>query len=111
MPSNTAARIGPIDGIWQSRCTVFLTLGQHILPNLLAQYSQRIQLLVIKFGPPAHPQFADLREPFFAMAWCIHLLAGAWDAPAAIDRLHPGHDPREISSNGQITPHQFLQSS
>src|SRR6266851_6967278 len=90
---------------------VFLTLGEQIPPHFLAQRSQRIELLVVKLGPPAHSQFADLREPLATMAWCIDLLAGARNTPAAIDGLHPRHDPHEIFRDGQITAHQFLQGS
>src|SRR2546429_3836271 len=31
------------------------------------------------------------------------------NAPAAIDRLDPVHDPREIFADGQISPGQFFQ--
>src|ERR1700686_5016107 len=90
---------------------VFLTLGEQITPHLLAQCSQCIQLLVVKLRPPAHSQFADLPEPLGTMARCIDLLAGARNGPTAIDGLHPCHDPYQIFGDGEITAHQFLQTS
>src|SRR5262249_24522227 len=42
---------------------LFLTLGEQISAHFLAQRSQCIELLVIKFSPPAHPEFVDLAEP------------------------------------------------
>jgi len=46
----------PIPGL------VFFALRQRLPPHFLAQRSQRIQLLVVKLGPPAHSRFADLPE-------------------------------------------------
>ena len=43
------------------------------------------------------------------MARRIDLLASTRNTPAAIDRLHPGHDSGEIFADGQIAPCQFLQ--
>ena len=45
------------------------------------------------------------------MARRIDLLATTRNGPTAIDGLHPGHDLGEISGDGQITAHQFLQGS
>jgi len=54
MPSNTAARIGPIEGIPQSSFPgrMLLTLRQQIPPHLLPQASQRVELLIVKFRSP-----------------------------------------------------------
>src|SRR5215831_9731796 len=64
---------------------VLLTLREQISSYFLAQPSQRIELLVIKFRPPAHPRFGDFLEPFLAMATCINLLASTRDGPTAIN--------------------------
>src|SRR6266404_8634187 len=84
---------------------VFLALREQISPHLLAQTSQRIELLVVKLRPPAHSRFVDFREPLGTMARCIDLLAGTRDGPTAIDGLHPSHNPAEISGDGEITAH------
>ncbi len=62
---------------------VFLALCQQLPPHLLTYRPQRIQLLVVKLGPPAHTRFRDLREPFGTMARCIDLLAGTRNGPTA----------------------------
>src|ERR1700747_416323 len=90
---------------------LFLALGEQILPHLLAQHSQLIELLVIKFSPPAYPGFVDLRKPLGTMTSCIDLLTGARNGPTSIDGLHPRHDSPEILGDGQITAHQLLQRS
>src|SRR5258707_15790507 len=91
MPSNTAARIGPIEGdlAEQFPRLVFLALREQLPPHLLTHRPQRIELLVVKLGPPAHSRFADLPEPLGPMARCIDLLAGTRNGPTAIDRFHP----------------------
>src|SRR5882724_6218217 len=100
MPSSTADRIGPIEGIWQSRFQAWCFLP-----------SASSSRLVVKLGPPAHSRFADLPEPLGTMARCIDLLAGTSNGPTPIDRLHPRHDPALIFRDGEITAHQFLQGS
>ncbi len=113
MPSNTAARIGPIEGIWQSsfHALCFLLSASNSRRTCWRNDPQRIELLVVKLRPAAHPRFGDLRQPLGTMARCIDLLAGTRNGPTAIDGLHPGHDPGEIFGDGQITAHQFLQGS
>src|SRR5713101_908931 len=73
----------------QSPRLVYLGLRQQLPPHLLTHRPQRIELLVVKLGPPAHSRFADLPEPLGTMAWCIDLLAGTRNGPTAIDRFHP----------------------
>src|SRR6202522_2137311 len=90
---------------------VFLALRQQLPPHLLTHCPQRIQLLVVKLGSPAHSWFCDLSQPLDAMARCIDLLGATGNSPTAIDRLHPGHDPSQIFGDGQITAHQFLQAA
>src|ERR1700730_16917828 len=90
---------------------VFLALREQIPPHLLPHRAQRIELLVVKLRPPAHSRFRDLPEPFGTMPRCIDLLAGTRNGPTAIDRFHPRHDPYEIFGDGEITTHQFLQTS
>src|SRR5271165_208156 len=41
--------------------------------------------------------------------WCIHSGAGTRNAPAAIQRLEPIHDPCDILTDIQITACQFFQ--
>src|SRR6267142_7068252 len=91
MPSNTAARIGPIEGIPQSRFQAwcFLLSASRSRRTSQAQGSQRIELLVIKLRSPAHSRFADLPEPLGTMTRGIDLLAGTRDGPTAIEGLHP----------------------
>ena len=62
MPSNTAARIGPIAGIWQSRFQAFcfLLLRQQLAPHSQAQHSQTIKFLVVKLGSPAYSELVNL---------------------------------------------------
>src|SRR6266404_8261904 len=84
---------------------VFLAFRQQIPPHLLTHRPQRIELLVIKLGPPAHTRFTDLPEPLDTMARCIDLLAATRNGPTAIDGLHPRHDPSEIFGDGEITAH------
>src|SRR6267154_4206071 len=60
---------------------VFLALRQQLPPHFLTHRSQRIELLVIKLGPPAHSRFTDLPKPLDTMARCIHLLAGTRNGP------------------------------
>src|SRR5258705_11718927 len=55
---------------------VFLALRQQLPPHLLTHRPQRIELLVVKLGPPAHSRLSDLPEPRGSMARCIDLLAG-----------------------------------
>ena len=43
------------------------------------------------------------------MARVVNRLAGTGNAPAAIDSLHPVHDPRDIFADGQICSDQFFQ--
>ena len=43
------------------------------------------------------------------MARVVDTLSATGNAPAAIDRLDPVHDPREIFADGQISPGQFFQ--
>jgi len=43
------------------------------------------------------------------MARVVDTLSATGNAPAAIDRLDPVHDPREIFADGQINPGQFFQ--
>src|SRR6202042_3454216 len=90
---------------------MFLALCQQLPPYLLTHGPQRIQLLVVKLRPPAYSRLCDLPEPLRTMARCIDLLAGTRNGPTAIDGFYPGHDPREIFGDGQITAHQFLQGS
>src|SRR5713101_3973298 len=90
---------------------VLLAFCQQIPPYFLAQQSQRIQLLVVKLGPPAHSRLADLPNPLGPMAGCIDLLAGTGNGPAAVQRLHSRHDSSKIFRNREITTHQFLQRS
>src|SRR5450432_3132674 len=88
---------------------VLLTLGQQIAPDCLAQDSQGIELLVIKFCPAKHSHLGDFREPLRTMTRRIDLLAGAWNTPTAIDRLHSAHHSSEIFADRQIAACQFLQ--
>src|ERR1700675_2575667 len=46
---------------------VLLTLGQQIAPDCLAQDSQGIELVVIKFCPAEHSYLGDLRQPLRTM--------------------------------------------
>src|SRR6266849_9876458 len=82
---------------------VLLTFHHQIPSYLLAQGPQSIQLLVVVFGASPHTSFADLAEPFRTVTWCIHFVAGTRNAPTAIQRFEPIHDPREILGDGQIT--------
>jgi hypothetical protein len=43
------------------------------------------------------------------VTWYIHFVAGTRNAPAAIQRLEPIHDPRDILGDGQITASQLFQ--
>src|ERR1700691_1126698 len=90
---------------------VSLALGQQLPPHFLTHCPQRIELLVVKFGPPAHSRLRDLPEPVGTMARCINLFAGARNRPTPVDRLHPRHDPSEVFGDGEITALQFLQTS
>src|SRR5271169_3965803 len=90
---------------------MLLAFCQQISPNFLAQEPQRIQLLVVKLRPPAHPRFADFPEPLGTMAGGIDLLAGTGNSPTAVQRLHSRHHSSEIFGNRQITAHQLFQSS
>src|SRR5262249_43131357 len=88
-----------------------LALRQQLSAHCLAQRSQVVQLLIIKFSSQAHSRFIDFPEPLGPMTWAIHLLAATRDRPAAIDGLDSGHDPAQVPGDGQITAHQLLQSS
>src|SRR5258708_12969223 len=90
---------------------VLLTFHHQIPSYLLAQGPQSIQLLVVVFGASPHTSFADLAEPFRTVTWCIHFVAGTRNAPTAIQRFEPIHDPREILGDGQITAPQPLHPS
>src|ERR1700733_6911158 len=81
---------------------VFLAFRQQLAANLLAQGSQGIQLLEVELCSPMHTRFSDLPEPFGAMARCIDLFAGTGDAPAAVQCLHPRHDPSDIFGDREI---------
>src|SRR4029077_6694925 len=61
--------------------------------------------------PAAYPWLGDFRQPLHTMLRRIDLLAGASNAPTAIDRLDPGHHPSEVFGDREITAHQFLQAS
>src|SRR2546429_637094 len=74
----------------------------------LAQDNQHVELLVVKLCSAAHAGLGDLAQPFLTMARMVDTLAGAGNAPAAIDRLDPVHDPREVFADGQISPGQFF---
>ena len=50
-------------------------------PHFLAQPAQCIELLVIKFGPPVHPGFADLCKPLGTMPSGVNLFAGTRNGP------------------------------
>ena len=86
---------------------VLLALGQEFLPRLFAQANQCVEVLVVKLRPAAHASLGDLAQPFLAMARVVNILAGTGNALAAIDRLYPVHDPREIFADGQISPGQL----
>src|SRR2546429_545910 len=91
--------------------TEIYTLSLHdALPisRLLAQDNQHVELLVVKLCSAAHAGLGDLAQPFLTMARMVDTLAGAGNAPAAIDRLDPVHDPREVFADGQISPGQFF---
>src|SRR6202047_2624403 len=90
---------------------VFLGLCQQLPPHFLTHRSQRIELLVVKLGSPAPSGLSALPEPLRTMASCIDLLAGTRNGPTAIDGLHPRHNPSEVFGDGEITAHQFLQTS
>src|SRR6202034_2151958 len=90
---------------------MFLALCQQLPPHLLTHRPQRIQLLVVKLRPPAYSRFRDLPQPFGAMAWRIDLLAATRNGPTAINGLHPSHDSYQIFGDGEITAHQFFQTS
>jgi len=63
--------------------------------------------LIVKLGPATHSRLADLGKPLGTMPWCLDLLAGTGNTPAAIDGLYPGHDWRQIFADGQIAACQF----
>src|SRR5205809_5885260 len=48
-------------------------------------------------------------SPLFPYTTLFRSLSATGNAPAAIDRLDPVHDPREIFADGQISPGQFFQ--
>src|SRR5207249_10661971 len=83
---------------------VLIALGKEFLPRLLAQDNQHVELLVVKLCSAAHAGLGDLAQPFLTMARMVDTLASAGNAPAAIDRLDPVHDPREVFADGQISP-------
>src|SRR5882672_2870400 len=81
---------------------LLLTLHQQLVPHSLAQYSQRIQLLVIKFRPPAHSEFLDLLQPLGTMASGIDFLAVTRNGPTSINGFYSRLDPYEVFRDGQI---------
>src|SRR5262249_17566024 len=84
---------------------LFLALDEQIPPYSLAQHSQGIQLLVIKFSSSAYSGLVDLGNPLGTMALRVHLLAGARNGPTAINGFHPGLHSCQVFGNGQITAH------
>src|ERR1700730_10349412 len=56
---------------------VFAAFRPRISSYLLAQRPQGIQLLVVDLRPAMHAGFADLGQPFRAIAWCVHTLPRA----------------------------------
>ena len=47
----------------------FLAFLQQLAPNFPSRGSQRVQLLVVKLRPAAHPWLGDLRQPLRTMPW------------------------------------------
>src|SRR5215475_9066407 len=70
-----------------------------------------MQLLVVEFGAATYTRFANLRKPFGSVAACIYLFAGTRNAPTAIDGFQASHHAGQITSDSQVAPGQFLQSS
>src|SRR5262249_11390151 len=105
MPSSSAARIGPIDGIAHSRVHTlcFLPSTNRSLPLSLATGSQPSDLLVVQPRPPTHSRFSNLCQPLRPMPRSINLLTATGDGPTAIDGLYSGHHPTLIPGDGQIT--------
>src|SRR2546429_1294301 len=91
--------------------TEIYTLSLHdALPisRLLAQDNQHVELLVVKLCSAAHAGLGDLAQPFLTMARMVDTLAGAGNAPAAIDRLDPVHDPRDRKSTRLNSSHGYI---
>src|SRR5207253_10719948 len=78
------------------------------LPRLLAHGNQPVRRVVVKLCSAAHAGLGGLAQRFLTMARMVATLAGAGNAPAAIDRLDPVDDPREVFADGQISPGQFF---
>src|ERR1700722_15824664 len=88
---------------------VLPSLGQQLFPGLLAHQPQGVELLIVKFCPPAHACFVNLGEPFRTVMRCVDLRPGTGNGPAPIQGLEPIHHPPEILADRQITTGQFLQ--
>src|SRR5712671_2879710 len=91
----------------QFRCLMFPALGQKLRSQVAPQALQSIQLLIEQLGSPAHPGLWNLVQPFLPIARAIDLGAGTGNAPAAIQRLQPIHDSRQIFADGLITAPQL----
>src|SRR6202158_1227511 len=89
---------------------VFPAFGQQISSYLLTQRSQCVQLLVVDLRPAMHAGFADLGEPFRAIAWCVHALARAGNRRTPLKALYAVHPPRAISRQSQVAAGQFFQN-
>ena len=63
----------------------------------MAHQSQSVELLVVKFCPPAHACFVNLGEPFRTVMRCVDLRPGTGNGPAPIQCLELIHLMRDIN--------------
>lgn len=66
--------MAPIDGIWRSNFVALCLSSQHL---------QRVELLVVKLSPTAHPSFCYLAQPFRAIAGCVDSCPGYREFPSS----------------------------
>ena len=107
---NRAARIGPMEGIWQrSFDTWCFPLSANSSRRTCWRKVQRIELLVVNRCSATHSSLGNLAEPLGTIARRIDLFAGTRDSPASIQRLEARHDSNQISADRQVTSRQFLE--
>src|ERR1019366_7428174 len=90
---------------------VLVALYHQVASRSLAHRLQQIQLLIQPFRPQTNAGFQNLGQPFSTMTRGIDGGTATGYGPAAIQRLDPTHDAREIFRDSQIAAPQLLQGA
>ena len=83
----------------QFRRLMLPTFGEKFSSHLLAQGTQRIELLVVEFRPATNCSLGNLAELFRTIPWRVDLLAGTRNSPTAVQGFDARHYASLISTD------------